>query len=90
MDAKKNRKTLSKRFPVMTLNQARTEALDILRKTGDGVDVNRVEQKKKASTLGAYLGGEYGDYAKANIVTHKPMIAGLKTGFDFSLKKPTG
>lgn len=74
-----------------TLAKARTEARRILGKAADGHDFQAERRNLKvmhATTLERYLNGPFREYAEANIVGHRQMLAGLKKNFSFVLHKP--
>jgi integrase len=73
---------------IKTLAQARNEAAEVLRDAAKGIDANQIKQGLKASTLGAYIGDHYTEYAQSHMKGHKKTLSTIKRNFSKLYKKP--
>lgn len=75
---------------IVTLEQARHEAEDILKDARKGIDYNERKRRAKASTLGGYIKNTYRPYAEAHIKSHADIIGRLNKHFGFLSNRPLG
>lgn len=81
------RVTLDQHYPVLTIEAARTRALEILRDAKDGVP-SAARRKSKALTFDGFLTDHYGPWVTAERKSGKATLANLRAQFgkDFGAK----
>ena len=77
------------RADVLGVAEARESARAILAEVFQGIDpIEARKPKAEMSTFGAYLDGDYADWAKSSQKAHAQNLNRLKTAFKTLLKKP--